>query len=49
MNYSYVTEDVDSFYLLIGVFSSLGYDLDFDYMSKYIESHPDSFLVLIKE
>ena len=49
MVHSYITEDIESFYMLIGILVYGGYELDYDYMRNYQECHPNSFLILVKE
>lgn len=49
MSHSYITEDIESFYFLIGLLVSSGFKLDFDYMQSYLESNQDKFLVLVME
>lgn len=48
MVHSYITENIESFYMLIGILAYGGYELDYDYMRLYQENHPDSFLILVK-
>lgn len=49
MRHSYLTEDIESFYMLIGILVYGGYELDFDYMRQYQDAHSGSFLVLLCE
>lgn len=49
MEHSYITEDIESFYMLIGILAYGGYELDYDSMRDYQENHTDSFLILVKE